>query len=73
MLVEKADILIIIGTSLQVYPAAGLMNFAKPSIPVYYIDPKPAEIYDLPNEIKIIATNGSEGMKIVQKELEKMK
>lgn len=72
ILVEKADILIITGTSLQVYPAAGLMNFAKPTIPVYYIDPKPAQIYDLPNDIKIIAATGSEGMKIVQKDLKKL-
>ena len=72
-IVEKADILIIIGTSMQVYPAAGLMNFAKSTIPVYYIDPKPAIIRDLPNDIKTIATTGSEGMKRVQKELEKMK
>jgi len=72
-IVENADILIIIGTSLQVYPAAGLMNFAKPSIPVYYIDPKPASIYDMPNDIKIIAATGSEGMKIVQKDLGKLK
>jgi NAD-dependent deacetylase len=72
-IVQKADILIIIGTSLQVYPAAGLMNFANHSIPVYYIDPKPAPIYDLPNDIKIIAATGSEGMKMVQKDLEKMK
>ncbi|NDP27520.1 MAG: NAD-dependent deacylase [Flavobacterium sp.] len=72
-LVEKADILIIIGTSLQVYPAAGLMNFAKPSTPIYYIDPKPAQIYELPNDIKIIAATGSEGMKIVQKELKNWK
>ncbi|TRX20752.1 SIR2 family NAD-dependent protein deacylase [Flavobacterium franklandianum] len=72
-IVEKADILIIIGTSLQVYPAAGLMNFAKPSIPVFYIDPKPVPIYDLPNDIKIIATTGSKGMKIIQKDLKKMK
>ena len=72
-LVQKADILLIIGTSLQVYPAAGLMNFARTSIPVYYIDPKPAQIYDLPNKIKIIAATGSEGMKIVQKKLEKLK
>ena len=72
ILIEKADILIIIGTSLQVYPAAGLMNFAKPTIPVYYIDPKPAQIYDLPNDIKIIAATGSEGMKIVQKDLKKL-
>jgi NAD-dependent deacetylase len=56
-----------------VYPAAGLMNFAKPSIPVYYIDPKPAQIYDLPNAIKIIAETGSEGMKIVRKDIEKLK
>jgi NAD-dependent deacetylase len=72
-IVEKADILIVIGTSLQVYPAAGLMNFAKPSIPVYYIDPKPAKIYDLPNAIKIIAKTGSEGMKIVRKDIKKLK
>jgi NAD-dependent deacetylase len=73
VLVEKADFLIIIGTSLQVYPAAGLMNFAKPSIPVYYIDPKPAPIYDLPNDIKIITATGSEGMKIVYELLKKLK
>lgn len=72
-IVEKADILIIIGTSLQVYPAASLMNFARPNVPVYYIDPKPATIYDLPNDIKIIATTGSEGMKTVRKDLDKMK
>ncbi|KAB1155597.1 SIR2 family NAD-dependent protein deacylase [Flavobacterium luteum] len=70
-IVEKADILIIIGTSLQVYPAASLIHFAHTSIPIYYIDPKPATIYDVPNDIKIIATSGSEGMKIVQKELKK--
>ncbi len=37
----KADILIIIGTSMQVYPAAGLIEFAPQDIPVYFIDPKP--------------------------------
>ncbi|MES2545911.1 MAG: NAD-dependent deacylase [Bacteroidota bacterium] len=71
-LVQQADVLIIIGTSLQVYPAAGLMNFAKPTIPVYYIDPNPATIYDLPNDIKVIATTGSKGMEIVRKELQKL-
>ena len=70
-IVQKADILIIIGTSLQVYPAAGLMNFANENIPVFYIDPNPAPIYDLPNDIKVIATTGSNGMKIVRKELQK--
>ena len=71
-IVESADILVIIGTSLQVYPAASLMNFADPTIPVFYIDPKPAEIYNLPNDIKVIGTTGSKGMEIVQKELKKL-
>jgi len=41
-LTQKADILLVIGTSLVVYPAAGLMNYAPSSIPKYYIDPKAA-------------------------------
>lgn len=39
---EKADALIIIGTSMQVYPAAGLLQYARPHIPIYFIDPNPA-------------------------------
>jgi len=38
----KADVLIIIGTSMQVYPAASLINYTKPNIPIYFIDPKPS-------------------------------
>ncbi len=38
-LVKKADILMVIGTSLVVYPAAGLINYAPSHIPKYYIDP----------------------------------
>ena len=68
-LVEKADILIIIGTSLQVYPAAGLMNFANPSIPVYYIDPKPATMYDLQNRVEIIPKNATEGVAVLKQKL----
>ena len=68
-IVETADILIIIGTSLQVYPAAGLMNYVDEKVKVYYIDPKPATIYDLPNELKVMALTAVEGMKIVKEEL----
>ncbi|WP_100614813.1 SIR2 family NAD-dependent protein deacylase [Confluentibacter citreus] len=39
---ETADILIIIGTSMQVYPAAGLMHYVPANTPIFYIDPKPA-------------------------------
>ena len=37
----KADILIIVGTSMQVYPAAGLVDFIPKKCPVYFVDPKP--------------------------------
>ncbi|PKQ46311.1 SIR2 family NAD-dependent protein deacylase [Confluentibacter flavum] len=39
---ETADILVIIGTSMQVYPAAGLMHYVPANTPIFYIDPRPA-------------------------------
>ena len=72
-IVETADILVIIGTSLQVYPAAGLMNYVSQNVPVYYIDPKPATIYDLPNKLKVLPLSAVEGMKIVKDELLNLK
>lgn len=38
----SADILLIIGTSMQVYPAASLINYISNEVPVYFIDPNPA-------------------------------
>lgn len=38
---ETADIVLVIGTSMQVYPAAGLVDFAPHYAPIYFIDPKP--------------------------------
>lgn len=57
----QADILIIIGTSMQVYPAASLIHYVKPQIPIYYIDPRPAYV-SLPN-IKVYAKTATEGIK----------
>lgn len=65
----KADIFVVIGTSMQVYPAAGLLHYAKDDIPLYYVDPKPAAIAHAPRNLKVIAATGSEGMKVVSKEL----
>ena len=57
--VAKADIMLIIGTSLQVYPAAGLYRFARPEIPIYIIDPKDVPLHDKRIvHIKDVATNG---------------
>ena len=41
-LVSEADVIIIVGTSMQVYPAAGLIDFAKTDAQLYFIDPKPS-------------------------------
>ncbi len=38
---QQADILIIIGTSMQVYPAAGLIDYAPQQTSIYFVDPKP--------------------------------
>ncbi|MES2811591.1 MAG: NAD-dependent deacylase [Bacteroidota bacterium] len=69
-MMEEADILIIIGTSLQVYPAAGLMHYANPNVPVYYIDPNPATISDLPNPLEVLAMSASEGLSKIQNQLQ---
>jgi len=58
---SKADILIIIGTSMQVYPAASLVNFIKPNTPIYFIDPKPTITKNDFNNLKIISDFASEG------------
>ena len=54
-----ADILVIIGTSLQVYPASNLINYTQPKIPIYYIDPKPADVDN--SIIKVIAKPATKG------------
>ncbi|RAK00363.1 NAD-dependent deacetylase [Larkinella arboricola] len=43
-IVQQADILIIVGTSMVVYPAAGLIDFARPGIPIYVVDPNVPDI-----------------------------
>lgn len=46
-IMSNADIVIIIGTSMQVYPAAGLIAYARPNASIYYIDPQPSINYEL--------------------------
>lgn len=60
-IVSTAEILVIIGTSLNVYPAASLINYAPRSCPVYLIDPKP--VRSSYREVMQIQKGASEGMK----------
>jgi NAD-dependent deacetylase len=65
----SADILLIIGTSMQVYPAAGLVHYAPHGIPIYFIDPKPSlTAADFPN-LEIIADSAASGVPRLTKEL----
>lgn len=65
----KADILIIIGTSMQVYPAASLVNYAKAGTPIYFIDPRPNISESQFNKLSIIAENASSGVPKLVEEL----
>ena len=65
----KADVLIIIGTSMQVYPAANLINYTKQNIPIYFIDPKPSISKNNYSNLKVVAENASTGVAKVVTEL----
>ena len=60
-LVSQADIVLIVGTSLQVYPAAGLYRYARAEAPIYLIDPADVTLYD--KRVKHIRKVATEGMK----------
>ena len=56
----EADIFIIIGTSLNVYPAAGLVRYVRAGVPIYLIDPKP--VHAPVSDVEQIQKGASEGM-----------
>ncbi len=64
-LVEKADIFVIIGTSMKVYPAAGLINYVHKNVPVYLIDPNEVTVH-APN-VTVIRKGASEGVEELKK------
>ena len=60
MLAQRADVFVVIGTSLVVYPAASLLHYAPRNAEVYYIDPRPS---DVPSYVHVIAKPATEGVK----------
>lgn len=58
-LVAQADIFVVIGTSLNVYPAAALINYVRPGVPIYYIDPNPARV---PAGVTVIPKPATQGV-----------
>ncbi len=71
-LVQQADIFLVIGTSLNVYPAAGLGAYAKTNIPKYLIDPNDVTV-PYGQQYTVIQKTASEGMQELKKILLKLK
>lgn len=69
---ERADIFVIIGTSLNVYPAASLIRYTRPGVPVFLIDPKPVNV---PSgyHIEVIQQVASKGVEILRQKLQAMR
>lgn len=71
-LVSEADIVLIIGTSLQVYPAAGLIHYARPDAQIIFVDPRPTLRDGSDSRLQIIAETAALGVPpLVQKLLQK--
>jgi NAD-dependent deacetylase len=69
--VEEADIVVVIGTSLAVYPAAGLVHYAKPDAPVFVVDPNRPETAI--KNVVYIDEKASVGIEILKQKLEKLR
>jgi NAD-dependent deacetylase len=58
---SQADIFLVVGTSMQVYPAAGLINYVRFEVPKYLVDPKTPDLLHIPN-LTFITDKASTGM-----------
>ncbi len=69
--IADADLVLIVGTSMQVYPAAGLVGYAPYGIPIYYVDPNPSINYELSriDTLRVIAENATTGLSRLAEEL----
>ena len=66
-IVSTADVVIIIGTSMQVYPAAGLVGYAPEQAAIFYVDPNPSINYELrQRRVTLFEMGGSEGMRAIR-------
>ncbi|MDX8338118.1 Sir2 family NAD-dependent protein deacetylase [Draconibacterium sp. IB214405] len=70
-IVQQADILVVIGTSLAVYPAASLVNYVRRGTPVFVIAPARPEVYQ--ENVTYIEKKAEIGVEILKEKLEKLK
>jgi len=67
-IVSMAEVVLVVGTSLNVYPAAGLLHYTKPGVPIYVVDPSPMELHYFPTAIHI-REKAAEGVQKVVSEI----
>ena len=70
MAASQADIFIVVGTSMAVYPAAGLIDYVPQAVPKFIVDPKIPEIGHIPN-VAVVAEKAVAGMRKVKEALQK--
>jgi NAD-dependent deacetylase len=68
-IVQQADIFVVIGTSMNVYPAAGLINYVNHGVPIFLIDPNPVDVYV---NFTFIQEKASKGVELLKEKLQKM-
>ena len=69
-LAEKADIMVVIGTSLNVYPAAGLVNYVQRGTPIFVVDPERPSVYI--RNVIYIEEKASKGVEILKQKLKEL-
>jgi len=69
-IVESADILVVIGTSLNVYPAAGLVNYTSKGTPIFVIDPERPTVYI--RNVSYIQEKAGKGVEILKEKLNEL-
>lgn len=69
--VAKADILVVIGTSLNVYPAAGLVDYVEPGTPIFVVDPERPDMYI--RNVTYIQEKAGKGVEILKEKLKELK
>ncbi len=57
-----ADVMVVVGTSLAVYPAASLVRYARPDVPIYVVDPGQPDIRGIRNPLTVIPKRAAEGV-----------
>ena len=61
-LAAQAEIMVVVGTSLAVYPAASLVRYIRPDVPIYLVDPNRPDLSGIRNPLHVIQKRGKEGV-----------